>query len=86
MEIAFLKGCNNYCIIAYTVEFVIAKCNNLIMMSNKIGWRIEDANGKPIEKVRQIRDDIENGVKEIAESLRPDSKKILSRIGFTLST
>jgi hypothetical protein len=44
-------------------------------MSNEIGWRIGDANCKPIEKVRQIRDDIEKGVKEIAESLRPDSKK-----------
>ena len=58
-----------------TVEFVVAKCNNLIMMSNETGWRIEDENGKPIEKVRQIRDDIENGGKEIAESIRPDSKK-----------
>ena len=54
---------------------MVAKCNNLIMMSNETGWRIEDANGKPIEKVRQIRNDIENGVKEIAESIRPDSKK-----------
>jgi protein-tyrosine-phosphatase len=46
----------------------------MLFMSNVIDWGIEDPKGKSIEKVRQIRDDIENRVREIAESLRSDSK------------
>jgi hypothetical protein len=33
---------------------VVADCNNLIMMSNEIDWRIEDPKGKPIEKVLNL--------------------------------
>lgn len=41
----------------------------MLFINNVIDWGIEDPKGKPIEKVRQIRDDIEQRVKEIAESL-----------------
>ena len=41
----------------------------LLFINNVIDWGIEDPKGKPIEKVRQIRDDIEQRVREIAESL-----------------
>jgi protein-tyrosine-phosphatase len=30
-----------------------------------IDWKLEDPKGKPIEKVREIRDDIENRVKKL---------------------
>ena len=35
-----------------------------------IGWGIEDPKGKPIEKVRQIRDEIEKRVLEIIDSTK----------------
>ena len=41
----------------------------VLFMEDVIEWGIEDPKGKPIEKMRQIRDDIEQRVKEIAESL-----------------
>lgn len=41
----------------------------LLFINNVIDWGIEDLKGKPIEKVRQIRNDIELRVREIAESL-----------------
>ena len=41
----------------------------LLFMGNVIDWGIEDPKGKPIEKVRAIRDDIEKRVKQIAASL-----------------
>src|SRR5918995_2266286 len=39
----------------------------LLFMNNVIEWKIEDPKGKPIEKVRVIRDEIERQVKEIAQ-------------------
>ena len=45
----------------------------MLFINNVIDWGIEDPKGKPIEKVRQIRDDIEQRVKEIAESLEKSS-------------
>ena len=36
-------------------------------------WRIEDPKGTSIEKVREIRDEIEKRVREIAESLKQNS-------------
>jgi protein-tyrosine-phosphatase len=42
----------------------------MLFMGNVIDWRIEDPKGKSIEKVREIRDDIEKRVREIAETLR----------------
>lgn len=41
----------------------------VLFINHVIDWGIEDPKGKPIEKVRQIRDDIEKRVKEVAESL-----------------
>jgi protein-tyrosine-phosphatase len=42
----------------------------VLFINNVVDWGIEDPKGKPIEKVREIRDDIERRVKEIAESLQ----------------
>lgn len=41
----------------------------MLFINNVIDWQIEDPKGKPIEKLREIRDDIEKRVKEIAEAL-----------------
>jgi arsenate reductase len=50
-----------------------AECPTLFM-NDVVDWGIEDPKGKPIEKVREIRDEIERRVKEIAQSLqRQDS-------------
>jgi arsenate reductase (thioredoxin) len=46
----------------------------MLFINNVIDWGIEDPKGKPIEKVREIRDEIERRVREIARSLqRQDS-------------
>jgi arsenate reductase (thioredoxin) len=42
----------------------------MLFINNVIDWGIEDPKGKPIDKVREIRDDIERRVKEIAQSLQ----------------
>ncbi len=38
-------------------------------LHNLKDWGIEDPRGKPIEKVREIRDEIEQRVKELTTSL-----------------
>jgi len=46
----------------------------MLFINNVIDWGIEDPKGKPIEKVREIRDEIDRRVREIAQSLqRQDS-------------
>jgi arsenate reductase (thioredoxin) len=46
----------------------------VLFINNAVDWGIEDPKGKPIEKVREIRDEIETRVKEIAQSIQsPDS-------------
>jgi arsenate reductase (thioredoxin) len=40
-----------------------------LFLNNVIDWNIEDPKGKPIEKVREVRDIIEQRVKELASSL-----------------
>jgi arsenate reductase (thioredoxin) len=46
----------------------------MLFINNVIDWGVEDPKGKPIEKVREIRDQIDRRVKEIAKSLqRQDS-------------
>jgi arsenate reductase len=46
----------------------------MLFINNVIDWGIEDPKGKPVEKVREIRDEIERRVKEIAQSFqRQDS-------------
>ena len=42
----------------------------ILFINNIVDWGIEDPKGKPIEKVREIRDEIERRVKEIAQSLQ----------------
>jgi arsenate reductase (thioredoxin) len=42
----------------------------LLFINNIVDWGIEDPKGKPIEKVREIRDEIDRRVKEIAQSLQ----------------
>jgi arsenate reductase len=42
----------------------------MLFINNVIDWGIEDPKGQPIEKVREIRDEIDIRVKEIAESLQ----------------
>ena len=42
----------------------------MLFINNVIDWGIEDPKGRPIDKVREIRDDIERRVKEIAQSLQ----------------
>jgi protein-tyrosine-phosphatase len=41
----------------------------MLFINNIVDWRIEDPKGKPIDKVREIRDEIERRVKEIAQSI-----------------
>jgi arsenate reductase len=42
----------------------------MLFMNNVIDWGIEDPNGKSIDKVREIRDEIDRRVREIAESIQ----------------
>jgi arsenate reductase len=39
------------------------------LLKNVIDWRLEDPKGKSIEKVRQIRDEIEERVKKLTSEL-----------------
>jgi protein-tyrosine-phosphatase len=45
----------------------------MLFINDVIDWGIEDPKGKPIEKVRKIRDEIERRVKVIAETLQSAS-------------
>jgi protein-tyrosine-phosphatase len=38
-----------------------------LFIHNIVEWNIEDPKGKPIEKVREIRDNIEQRVRQLAE-------------------
>jgi protein-tyrosine-phosphatase len=42
----------------------------LLFLNNPVDWAIEDPKGKPIERVREIRDDIERRVKELVKNLK----------------
>jgi arsenate reductase len=44
-----------------------------LFLHNVIDWNIEDPKGKPIEKVREVRDIIEQRVKELVSSLLLDT-------------
>ena len=56
-------GCmdNNYCPTVYIPKV--------------IDWRVEDPKGKPIHKVREIRDDIERRVRQLAAELNKQDIK-----------
>ena len=48
-----------------------------LFIYNLIEWVIEDPKDKPIEKLREIRDDIEQKVRQLAADLvKEDSPKI----------
>lgn len=42
----------------------------LLFLNNPIDWSIEDPKDKPIEKVREIRDEIDRRVQELVENLK----------------
>ena len=44
-----------------------------LFISNLIDWGIEDPKGKSIEQVREIRDDIEQRVKQLVTDLHKDN-------------
>ena len=46
-----------------------------LYIHNVIDWGIEDPKGKPIEKVREIRDEIERRVRELAAELNKQDIK-----------
>jgi protein-tyrosine-phosphatase len=39
------------------------------LLGKVVNWELEDPKGKPIEKVREIRDEIERRVKKLVETL-----------------
>lgn len=41
-----------------------------LFLQNLLDWNIEDPKGKPIEKVREIRDEIDQRVKELVASIK----------------
>ena len=47
-----------------------------LFLHNVLDWDIEDPKGKPIEKVREIRDFIEMGVKELVTSLIQTNQQV----------
>jgi protein-tyrosine-phosphatase len=47
----------------------------MLFINNVVDWGIEDPKGKPIEKVREIRNEIERRVKEIAQSIERQNSK-----------
>jgi protein-tyrosine-phosphatase len=40
-----------------------------MFVPNRVDWGIEDPKGKPIEKIREIRDEIEQRVKGLTASI-----------------
>jgi arsenate reductase (thioredoxin) len=49
-----------------------------LFIHNVMDWNIDDPKGKPLEKVREIRDVIESRVKELVTSLSQTSRQINS--------
>ena len=41
-----------------------------LFLPNVLDWKLKDPRGKPIEKVREIRDEIEQRVKELVASIK----------------
>lgn len=46
----------------------------LLFLNTPVDWGIEDPKGKPIEKVREIRDEIERRVIELVASLKESAQ------------
>ncbi|MGC2427425.1 MAG: hypothetical protein WA421_10340, partial [Nitrososphaeraceae archaeon] len=49
-----------------------------VLSPNLVDWGIEDPKGKSIEKVREIRDEIEQRVKGLTANLVRDSNQYIS--------
>ena len=47
-----------------------------LFIHNLVDWNIEDPKGEPIEKVREVRDNIEQRVRQLAANLIKGSPKI----------
>ena len=47
-----------------------------LFIHNLVEWRIEDPKGKSIEKVREIRDDIEQRVRQLAANLVKNTQQL----------
>jgi protein-tyrosine-phosphatase len=47
-----------------------------LFIPHVIDWEIEDPKGKPIEKVREIRDDIDRRVRQLAAELTKNSLQV----------
>ena len=47
-----------------------------LFIPHVIDWEIEDPKGKPIEKLREIRDDIDRRVRQLAAELTKDSLQV----------
>jgi protein-tyrosine-phosphatase len=45
-----------------------------LFLNNLEDWKLEDPRGKPIEKVREIRDNIDKRVRQLAADLNKDSQ------------
>ena len=61
-------------IISYSILSVNMGCMNktecpAVFMKHSVDWNIEDPKGKPIEKVREIRDTIELKVRQLCKTL-----------------
>src|SRR5512133_1268394 len=41
-----------------------------LFLPNDLDWNLEDPKGKPIEKVREVRDEVEQRVKELVAGLK----------------
>jgi protein-tyrosine-phosphatase len=46
------------------------------MLNKVIAWKVEDPKGESVEKIRQIRDDIEKKVTELIEELRNSARPL----------
>jgi arsenate reductase len=40
------------------------------LLKKVVEWELEDPEGKPIEKIREIRDEIENRIKKLIDEIR----------------
>ena len=40
-----------------------------LFLANPVDWAIDDSRGKPMERVREVRDEIERRVNDLAENL-----------------
>ncbi|MGB6671600.1 MAG: hypothetical protein WBE34_04120, partial [Candidatus Nitrosopolaris sp.] len=73
-------------LILKSIPLIYGSCHRLIVLQrescpnpfihNVLDWNTEDPEGKPLEKVREIRDVIESRIKELVTSLSQTSQQI----------